>query len=214
VSRTLPRLYAILDVDRTHALDLAPLDLLDSWLEAGIRFVQLRAKSLSFGPMLQLAEAVVARTQAAGGLAIVNDRIDEARLANADGVHLGQNDLAPADARQMLGSDRLIGFSTHSAGQVETAVSLPIDYLAIGPVFATASKAQPDPVVGLEGVRTAVERAGPIPVVAIGGITLARAPDVLACGTAAIAVIADLLSGDPKARAFDWLSIVRSAERT
>jgi thiamine-phosphate pyrophosphorylase len=209
VSLTLPRLYAILDVDRTRDQGLAPLELLELWLDAGIRLVQLRAKSMPFGPMLELAEAVVARTHAAGGLAIVNDRVDVARLANADGVHLGQDDLSPADARPLLGSDRLIGFSTHSVAQVEAALALPIDYLAIGPVFATASKARPDPVVGLEGVRTAIERAGRIPVVAIGGITFARAPDVLACGAASIAVISDLLTSDPKARALEWLSSVR-----
>ena len=212
MSLTFPRLYAILDIDRTDARGLAPLELVELWLGAGIRLIQLRAKTLSFGPMLELAEAMVARTREAGALAIVNDRVDVARLADADGVHLGQDDLSPSDARQMLGRDRLIGFSTHHIDQVQVALSMPVDYLAIGPVFATDSKARPDPVVGLEGVRTAVERAGEIPVVAIGGITLARAPEVLACGAASIAVIADLLTDDPAARARAWLSIVRSAE--
>ena len=212
MSLTLPRLYAILDIDRTLARGLTPLELVALWLGAGVRLIQLRAKTLSFGPMLELAEAVVARAREAGALAIVNDRVDVARLADADGVHLGQDDLSPSDARQMLGRDRLIGFSTHDLGQVEAALSMPVDYLAIGPVFATDSKARPDPVVGVGGVRTALERAGEIPVVAIGGITLARAPEVLACGAASIAVIADLLTDDPAARARDWLSIVRSAE--
>lgn len=206
MSLTLPRLYAILDIDRTGARGLAPLELVELWLGAGVRLIQLRAKTLSFGPMLELAEAMVARTREAGALAIVNDRVDVADLADADGVHLGQDDLSPSDARRMLGRDRLVGFSTHHIGQVEAALSMPVDYLAIGPVFATESKARPDPVVGLEGVRTAVERAGEIPVVAIGGITLARAPEVLACGAASIAVIADLLTDDPAARAREWLS--------
>ena len=207
MSPTLPRLYAILDVDRTVARGLAPLELVELWLSSGIRLVQLRAKTLSFGPMLELAEAVVARTREAGALAIVNDRVDVARLADADGVHLGQDDLSPSDARKMLGRDRLIGFSTHNTGQVEAALSMPVDYLAIGPVFATESKARPDPVVGLEGVRSAVERAGEIPVVAIGGITLAQAHKVLACGAASVAVIAGLLTDDPAARAREWLEI-------
>lgn len=207
MSLTLPRLYAILDVDRAAARGIAPLALLDLWLDKGIRLIQLRAKTLSFGPMLELADAVVSRTHAAGGLAIVNDRVDVARLANADGIHLGRDDLSPFEAREMLGPDRLIGFSTHSEGQVEAALSMPVDYLAIGPVFATVSKARPDPVVGLEGVRAAVERAGAIPVVAIGGITLARAPEVLGSGAASIAVIADLLVGDPATRAVEWLRV-------
>jgi thiamine-phosphate pyrophosphorylase len=208
VSRTLPRLYAILDVDVTRAHGWEPLDLLDVWLAAGVRLIQLRAKSLTFGPMLELADAMVSRTRAAGGVAIVNDRVDVARLADADGVHLGQGDLSPVDAREMLGPEPVIGLSAHSAVQVAAALPLPIDYLAMGPVFATDSKARPDPVVGVDGLRTAVDRAGALPVVAIGGITLARAPEVLACGAASIAVIADLLTDDPKGRAREWLETV------
>jgi thiamine-phosphate pyrophosphorylase len=208
VSRTLPRLYAILDVDVARARGRAPLDLLDIWLAAGVRLVQLRAKSLSFGPMLELAHAMVSRTRAAGAIAIVNDRSDVARLADADGVHLGQGDLSPVDARRLLGPDPIVGFSTHSTGQVEAALTLPIDYLAIGPVFATQSKTQPDPVVGLDGLRAAVDRAGDLPVVAIGGITLAQARQVLDCGARSIAVISDLLADDPGTRAREWVQAV------
>ena len=205
MSRTLPRLYAILDVDRTRARGWEPLDLLDIWLDAGIRLIQLRAKSLTFGPMLELADAMAARTRAAGGIAIVNDRIDVTRLANADGVHLGQDDLSPVDARDMLEADRIVGFSTHSAEQIEAAITLPIDYAAIGPVFATESKSRPDPVVGLEGVRMAARRAGAMPVVAIGGITRTRAREVLDSGASAVAVIGDLLAGDPRVQAREWM---------
>jgi thiamine-phosphate pyrophosphorylase len=208
----LPRLYSILDVDRARARGWAPLDLLDIWLTAGIRLIQLRAKSMSFGPMLELADAVTTLTRAAGGIAVVNDRVDVAHLANASGVHLGQDDLAPAEARAVLGPDRIIGFSTHSPEQVAAAITLPIDYLAIGPVFTTESKARPDPVVGLEGVRMAARRSGAIPVVAIGGITSTHARDVLGSGASSVAVIGDLLAGDPRQRALEWLTVVRSAE--
>jgi thiamine-phosphate pyrophosphorylase len=203
----LPRLYAILDVDLTRARGWQPLDLLDLWLDAGVRAVQLRAKSLTFGPMLALADEVVARTRSRGGLVIVNDRADVARLCAADGVHLGQTDLSPAEARDLLGAERIVGLSTHSPAQVDAALAQPVDYLAIGPVFATRSKARPDEVVGLEGVRMAVERSGGVPVVAIGGITRATAQPVLACGAAAVAVIADLL-GDAPARVHEWLRAV------
>jgi len=208
VSAALAPLYAILDVDLTRARGWAPLDLLDAWLDAGIRLVQLRAKSLPFGPMLDLADAVIARARAAEGTVIVNDRADVARLSDADGVHLGQTDLGPAAVRQMIGAGRLIGLSTHTAAQVDAGLLQPIDYLAIGPVFATGSKAQPDPVVGLEGVRLAVQRAGARPVVAIGGITLTRAREVLDSGAASVAVISDLLTDDPRARARAWVALI------
>jgi len=208
VSAALAPLYAILDVDLTRARGWAPLDLLDAWLDAGVRLVQLRAKSLPFGPMLDLADAVIARARAAGGTVIVNDRADVARLSDADGVHLGQTDLGAAAVRQMIGAGRLIGLSTHTAAQVDAGLLQPIDYLAIGPVFATGSKAQPDPVVGLEGVRLAVQRAGARPVVAIGGITLTRAREVLDSGAASVAVISDLLTDDPRARARAWVALI------
>jgi thiamine-phosphate pyrophosphorylase len=116
---------------------------------------------------------------------------------------VGQTDLAPADVRRLIGGTAIVGRSTHSAAQADAASREPISYLAIGPVFATASKgATVDPVVGLDGVRAAAEIAAraSLPVVAIGGITLERAPGVLRAGAASVAVIADLLQGDPAAR--------------
>jgi thiamine-phosphate pyrophosphorylase len=209
VSAPLAPLYAILDVDLTRARGWAPLDLLDVWLDAGVRLVQLRAKSLSFGPMLELADVFVARVRAAGGMLIINDRADVARLSGAGGVHVGQTDLAPAAVRQILGPDRMVGVSTHSESQVAAAIRQPIDYVAIGPVFPTASKAQPDPVVGTGGVREAVQRAGALPVVAIGGITIASTRQVFDAGAASVAVISDLLTGDPRVRAREWAARLR-----
>jgi thiamine-phosphate pyrophosphorylase len=209
VSAPLAPLYAILDVDLTRARGWAPLDLLDVWIDAGVRLVQLRAKSLSFGPMLELADVFAARVRAAGGMLIINDRADVARLSGADGVHVGQTDLAPAAVRQILGPDRMVGVSSHSAPQVAAAVLQPIDYVAMGPVFPTESKAQPDPVVGTDGVREAVERAGAMPVVAIGGITIATAQHMFEAGAVSVAVISDLLTGDPRVRAREWAAFLR-----
>jgi thiamine-phosphate pyrophosphorylase len=198
VSAPLAPLYAILDVDLTRARGWAPLDLLDVWIDAGVRLVQLRAKSLSFGPMLELADVFAARVRAAGGMLIINDR-----------AHVGQTDLAPAAVRQILGPDRMVGVSSHSAPQVAAAVLQPIDYVAMGPVFPTESKAQPDPVVGTDGVREAVERAGAMPVVAIGGITIATAQHMFEAGAVSVAVISDLLTGDPRVRAREWAAFLR-----
>lgn len=203
-------LYAILDVDFSQSRGHAPLDVLDCWLDAGVRLVQLRAKQLESGAMLSLADAMAARCRAAGALFIVNDRADIAALSGAAGVHVGQDDLSPADARKVVGSERIVGCSTHTEAQVEAALTAPISYLAVGPVFSTASKAAPDPVIGLAGVVMAVERARArrVPVVAIGGITLDRTAAVLDAGADAVAVISDLLAGDIGTRARAFLRVV------
>ncbi len=209
--RNLPRLYAILDVDLTVARGLEPLALLEIWLAAGVRLVQLRAKALPGGRLLDLARAAAERTSAAGAVLIVNDRADVARLAGADGVHVGQGDLGPRDVRRVIGDTAWVGVSTHSAAQATAASREPIDYLAVGPVFPTATKAgSADAVVGLAGVRQGVEAAGAagVPVVAIGGITLAMAPGVIAAGASSVAVISDLLSGDPAERCRAYLRVL------
>jgi thiamine-phosphate pyrophosphorylase len=199
----LPRLYPILDLDALAERRLAPLDLLDAWLESGVTFWQLRAKRLPNGALLDLIDAAVERTHRAGARIIVNDRADLALMAGADGVHVGQTDLSPETVRRISGDAFLVGRSTHTEGQVETACLEPVSYVAIGPVFQTASKAgSTDPAVGLAGVLSAVERAATrhMPVVAIGGLTLDSAPRMLAAGVASVAVISDLLIGDPAVR--------------
>lgn len=205
----LPRLYAILDTDRLYARGLDPLALADIWLDAGVRLFQLRAKTMASGAMLELAEALARRAEAAGATFVVNDRADIARLAGAGGLHVGQTDLDPADARLVVGATMAIGRSTHTEAQVRAALDEPIDYLAIGPVFGTTSKDRPDPLVGLDGVRMAARLASAggarRPVVAIGGITIETAPEVIAAGAASVAVIADLLIGDPATRIRDYL---------
>ncbi|MCH8319411.1 MAG: thiamine phosphate synthase, partial [Acidobacteria bacterium] len=141
-----------------------------------------------------------------GGEFIVNDRADVAKLCGAAGVHLGQDDLPPDKARLFLGEASVVGFSTHNLEQAREAVSLPIDYIAIGPIFRTASKKEPDPVVGLEMIAR-VRSLTALPLVAIGGITLENAPAVVQAGANAVAVIGDLLQADDiEARARQFLA--------
>ncbi len=159
---------------------------------AGARVLQLRMKPE--GPVSTqdlLAAARMARrvTREHGALFVVDDRLDVALAAEADGVHLGQADLPLADARRLAGERLIIGVSTHDVDQVRAAVAGGADYLGFGPVFATTTKANPDPVQGLDGLRAAVRAAGSVPVVAIGGITVDRAAEVAATGAAAACVI-------------------------
>ncbi len=203
----LPRLYAILDVDVLSTRGLHALDVVEAWLTAGVRLVQLRAKQMDGGPFLELADQMQARIQRAGGRLIINDRADIARMSDADGVHVGQTDLTPQDVRRALGPTFRVGVSTHTPAQVDAACASPVDYVAIGPVFATTTKgAQVDPEVGLAGVSDAAVRASRarLPLVAIGGITRDRAAAVIAAGASAVAVIADLTGPDAglRARAF------------
>jgi thiamine-phosphate pyrophosphorylase len=143
--------------------------------------------------LLELGDAAVAMGQPHGARIIVNDRVDVGLMAGAAGVHLGQDDLPPADSRRLLGPDGIIGFSTHSVAQVEIAMREPISYIAVGPVFGTPTKHTGYDAVGLELVSAAARLAGGVPVVAIGGITLETAESVLAAGATAVAVIGDLL---------------------
>jgi len=194
-------LHAIVDVDVAALARWAPLDLARSYLDGGARLLQLRAKHLPSGPFLDLCDALVQAAVPYRASIIVNDRADLAALARAAGVHVGQEDLAPADARGLLGPAAIVGFSTHTVAQIEAALREPITYLAVGPVFGTNTKDTGYSAVGLELVSTAVRLAGDIPVVAIGGITLDTAPAVWGVGAAAVAVISDLVSsGDPAAR--------------
>lgn len=209
---TLPRLYAILDVDVCAAAGLAPVDVADAWLDAGVGLIQLRAKALSLGPFQALADHVRARTRAAGALLIINDRADVSALCGADGVHVGQDDLSPADVRRLVGPDAIIGLSTHADGQIAAAVGEPVDYLAIGPVFGTRTKDTGYDAVGLTQVARAASaaHAAGLTLVAIGGITRQNAAGVFGAGADSVAVISDLI--DPLSaaasgrRAAEWIT--------
>ena len=203
----LPRLYAILDVELTASRGLSPQAVVHDWLDAGVRLIQLRAKSMSLGPFLELASALAPACRAAGAQFIVNDRADVARLVGASGVHVGQDDLTPAEVRRIAPESRLIGLSTHNDVQIAAGLATPAAYLAMGPVFGTTTKARPDPVVGLEGITRAMARLRGTgrPLVAIGGIDVETAPAVVAAGAASVAVISDLIAGNDiaaRARAF------------
>ena len=202
-SLQLPRLYPIIDAsffatqsDPTSALVRFAQEL----LLGGATLIQYRNKSANVRQMLSHVRELRRATYNSVKL-IMNDRSDLCLAAGCDGVHLGQDDLSPAAARQIFsaaGKEQLwIGFSTHNPQQVQEADSLPVDYIAVGPVFATASKAKPDPVIGLEGVRQA-RRATAKPLVAIGGITKGNCLEVIAAGADSVAVISDLIESPRK----------------
>lgn len=205
---SLPRLYAILDVDTVTARGLEPLAVADGWIKGGAQVIQLRAKNLPSGEFLELATDLVSKAHAAnaenrGGaeiLILINDRADIALMSGAAGVHVGQDDVRPRDLRASaaLRDLRVIGLSTHNLDQLTQALDEPVDYFAIGPVFETSSKANPDPVVGVDGVRAARAlldaRGDRRPLVAIGGITPENAPDVFVAGAASVAMISALFT--------------------
>jgi thiamine-phosphate pyrophosphorylase len=216
----LPRLYPIIDFS-CFAARPDPIMVIVQYAEeliaAGATLIQLRDKSQPEQPrrFLSCARELRRVTWGAGttprATLIINDRVDICLAADADGVHLGQNDLSPESARRIFeqvndGTTRIIGFSTHNLSQLREADSLPVDYIAIGPVFATGSKANPDPMVGLEGA-SQVRQATQKPLVAIGGITRLNCSQVKAAGADAVAVISDLLESPAKAVA-DFLRVL------
>jgi thiamine-phosphate pyrophosphorylase len=201
-----PSLNAIVDADAAARGGWTPINLLRAYLDGGATFLQLRAKQLESGPLLDLCDIAVTMARPYGASIIVNDRVDVARIADAAGVHVGQDDLPPAAARRLLRADAIVGLSTHSVAQIEAAMREPVSYLAVGPVFGTSSKDTGYEAVGLELVAAAARLAGARPVVAIGGITLDTARAVLEAGATSVAVIGDLLStGDPAAQVRAYL---------
>ena len=182
-------------------------------MAGGARWLQLRAKTMPGGAFLDLAMCVRDIAHTAGAILVVNDRAVIARLAGADGVHVGQDDLSPAAATAIVGAGAVIGFSTHTEAQIDVAVGQSVRYIAVGPVFGTATKDTGYTSVGLDLVRyaaSAITRgmSSQSPeLVAIGGITLDRAAAVIGAGATAVAVITDLLStGDPESRVRAYLT--------
>ena len=202
MSVELPPLYAIVDAGQAARHGWTVPDLAAAYFDGGARLVQLRAPGVASGVIDRWCDAVVARASGYGAAVVVNDRADVARMSGAAGVHLGQHDLPVEDARRVVGGSAVVGLSTHTADQVGDALARPVTYVAVGPVYATGTKDTGHRPVGLDFVRSAVECAEALPVVAIGGITLERAPEVIAAGAGAVAVIGDLLAGGrPSARA-------------
>jgi thiamine-phosphate pyrophosphorylase len=201
-------LNAIVDIDAAARAGWTPIDLARAFLSGGARFLQVRAKHLAGAAFLDTASAIVDLARPAGASVIVNDRADIARLAGAAGVHVGQEDLAPRAVRTVVGDDAVVGLSTHTVEQLERALDEPVSYVAIGPVFGTATKETGYEAIGLERVANASRRAAArgLPLVAIGGITVHNARAVVDAGAAAVAVIGDLLAtGDPEARVRAYL---------
>jgi thiamine-phosphate pyrophosphorylase len=187
------RLYVIVDAEVLAARNVSLAAFARDLRAAGVELVQYRDKNGSPQEVLRAASILREAMSGSGCKLILNDRADLAVLANFDGVHVGQGDLSPADARRVVGPDRIVGVSTHTPEQVRIADQSCADYIAIGPVFATGTKPDASPVVGLEGVRRA--RAFTTkPLVAIGGITRANARSVIDSGADSIAVISALFA--------------------
>ena len=209
----LPPLYAIVDQRTTERCGWTVAALARAFLAGGARLIQLRATSAGSGQLLAWCDDLVSAARPGGARVIVNDRADIALLAGASGVHVGQTDLGPAHARRLLPAGAAVGISTHSPAEVDRSVHEPVSYVAVGPVYRTATKRTGREPVGLDLVRYAA-RAQAKPVVAIGGITLERAPEVLAAGASAVAVVSDLLrGGDPVRRVGDYAELLAAGAK-
>jgi thiamine-phosphate pyrophosphorylase len=187
----LPRVYPILDTAAMERCGCGLFIAARAMLEGGARILQIRHKGHWSRAVFAEAEETVRLCRERGAMAVVNDRADIAMLLDA-GLHVGQDDLPAADARRLIGKVRMLGLSTHNAAQLAAAVKQPVDYIAIGPLFATANKENPDPEVGVEKFRVWRKMAS-VPVVAIGGITRGNAREAWGAGADSVAVIGDML---------------------
>jgi thiamine-phosphate pyrophosphorylase len=209
----LPRVYPILDSDALDRSGVTIEAAAAAFLEGGAEVLQLRHKRHWSRAIFDSARKIASLCAEAGALFVVNDRADFAMLLDA-GLHVGQDDLPPRDARNLIGVERMLGFSSHNPAQLCAAGGEPIDYAALGPIFGTASKENPDPVVGVEEVRRCralIEK----PLVAIGGITLENASAVWSAGADSVAVIGGLLPQDASARGLrERMEMWRALEKT
>lgn len=205
----LPRLYVILDA---ALLTTSYLAFTEEMAKAGVRLLQYRNKAASSAMLMTAAQQIAALCAAEGMTFLVNDRADVALLAEADGVHVGQDDLPVEQARKVVGKSKYVGISTHTMKQFQRAADSSADYIAVGPIFSTTSKENPDAVVGLELLRQ-VRALSEKSIVAIGGITLERAPQVIEAGADSVAVLSDIMRAtDPRTRARQYLETLERAE--
>ena len=204
----LPPLYVILDA----ALLTAPeTECAQKLADAGVRLLQYRNKKASARDLFDTCKKLAALLSPRGVRFVVNDRADVAVLAGADGVHVGQEDIGVEEARSVIGTGKLVGVSTHNLEQFQRVASSSADYIAVGPVFATSTKENPDPVVGIDLIRC-VRPLTEKPIVAIGGITLSRAAALVQAGADSVAVTSDiLLAPDPAKRAKQFLNLLDAA---
>lgn len=204
----LPRLYVILDA---ALLTIPETECARQLVDAGVRLLQYRNKAASSRDLLESSKRLSAELVPRGVTFIVNDRADVAALSCASGVHVGQDDLSVEEARGVVGRGKLVGVSTHNRAQFERAAATSADYIAVGPVFSTSTKSNPDPVVGTGFIRQ-VRPLTDKPIVAIGGITLERAAEAVQAGADSVAVISDILRApDPGARARQFMKILEGA---
>ena len=205
----LPRLYVILDA---ALLTVSETECAQKLAGAGVRLLQYRNKQASARELFESSKQLSSLLIPQGVNFMVNDRADVAAAAGATGVHVGQDDLRADAARLIVGMEKLLGVSTHNLSQFKEAISTSADYVAVGPVFPTSTKANPDPVVGIELIR----RIRPLtekPIVAIGGITLDRVAEVTRAGADSVAVISDiLLAPDPGQRARQYIQVLEAAD--
>lgn len=206
----LPRLYVILDAS---LLRISPQECAQELAAAGVRWLQYRDKTATSKQLWNTSRELVSSLASSEVSLIVNDRPDVAVLTAARGVHVGQDDLDVEQARAIVGKEKCVGVSTHNLQQFQRAAASSADYIAVGPVFATTSKVNPDPVVGLQLIREARGLTAK-PIVAIGGITLEKAKAVIDAGADSVAVISDvLLARSPGERARQYLETLGGANR-
>lgn len=186
----LPKIYPITDV---RLAKISHAEQVKNLIEGGAEIVQLREKYASPQEFYESAKKALEISRSQNVKIIINDRVDIALILKAHGVHLGQDDLPPEHARKILGEKAIIGFSTHTLAQAAEAVKFPIDYIAIGPVFATKTKENPSEIVGIENIKRVRDAVGNFPLIAIGGITLENFQYVLNAGANSVAIISDLL---------------------
>jgi len=187
----LPRVYPITDANLSG---LSHAEQVERLVAGGATLIQLRDKHAAPRDFFRQAEAAMKVARKHDVRLIINDRLDVALALGADGVHLGQTDIPVEAARRLLGEGAIVGFSTHNLAQAALAATMPVDYVAFGPIFQTSTKENPDPIAGLEELRSVCAIVGALPLVAIGGITLANAKEAWGAGADAVSSIAALVS--------------------
>lgn len=207
VSRArLPAFYPIVDAEIAEAHGWTIPDLGGALFDGGATLVQLRCSHYSLAKFLACADDLVARASRYGAQVIINDRIDVATMSGADGVHVGQDDLSVRVVKRLSEPGFVVGVSTHTVEQFSVIGDLGVDYAAVGPIYDTRTKDTGYPAFGLKVIKTARSFTGPVPLVAIGGITLETGLDVLAAGATSVAVITDVFTGgDPTQRTRDYV---------
>ena len=204
----LPRLYVILDA---ALLTVPETECTQRLADAGVRLLQYRNKSASSRQLVESSKRLTSQLAPQGVTFVVNDRADVTSAVEAAGVHLGQDDLSVEAARRVIGTEKWVGVSTHNLEQFERNAATSADYIAVGPVFCTSTKTNPDPVVGIDFIRR-VRTLTSKPIVAIGGITLDRAAEVIRAGADSVAVASDILRApDPGWRARQYIELLEAA---